>query len=87
MSYPFTKTSAITNVFHGVVDRHLEVMCAKDGRFIFINKKVMAIFARHVLKAKYMNFNSNAHSDMKSLNFGNQYWKKYLIYQDGIFGG
>ena len=54
MNGQFTKHSVSTNLFHGVLARHLGVICAKDGRFIFINKKVMAIFVRHVFKAKYM---------------------------------
>ncbi len=42
--------SAIKNLFHGVVARHLEVS-AEDGWYIFINKKVMGVFVSHDFKA------------------------------------
>ena len=79
MIYQFKRKSSIKDLFKEILAKHLEVICAKDGRYIFINKKVMDISVRHDFKTIYTNFNRNAqkgHSDIMSLKFGNQYWKK-----------
>ena len=74
----FKRKSSIKDLFKEILAKHLEVICAKDGRYIFINEKVMDISVSHAFKAIYMNFNRNvqkAHFDLESLNFGDQYWK------------
>ena len=43
----FKRKSSIKDLFNGIVAKHLEVICAKDGRYIFINKKVMTISVKH----------------------------------------
>jgi hypothetical protein len=41
------KYATIIKTPGGNLDIGLEIICAKDGRYIFINKKVMAISVRH----------------------------------------
>ena len=43
----FKRKSSIKDLFNGIVAKHLEVICAKDGRYIFINKNVMSISVKH----------------------------------------
>ncbi len=50
------KYAAIIKTPGRILARGLEIMCAKDGRYIFINKKVMVISGRHDFFGKIYEF-------------------------------
>ena len=56
----------------GVLAKGLGVVCAKDGRYNFINKKITAVFLRHDFIEYYINITRNwrkSKSDLRSCNF------------------
>ena len=60
-----------------ILSRGLGMVSAKDGWYIFINKKVMAIFVRHVFYRRIHEF----HLKMRKCTFRHtifQFWKTIL---------